>query len=147
MLEVGNAQMPVLDPSGSRKRLFERENREGAKAGDILHVTFKFGEAFSGVILSVKQRGIDTSVLLRNHLTRVATEMQIKIFSPTVQSMEIVQKALKRKRRARLYYLRDPKHDVGSVDNVVAQYLRRRAVLTGSDSKTAARRNKSANKK
>ena len=146
VLQVGNDQMPVLDPSGSRKRLFNPENREGAKAGDILHVKFKSGETFSGVIMSVKQRGVDTSVLLRNHLTRVGAEMQIKIFSPTVQSMEVVQKTQKRKRRARLYYLRHPKHDVGSVDNVVNQYLRRRAILTGGEGKSGSR-NQSVNKK
>lgn len=123
--------MALLDPTGARKRLFDPKNREGTKVGDILLTTFKSGEPFSGIIMSIKQRGVDTSVLLRNHLTRVGTEMQIKIYSPLVQSMEVAQKAPKRKRRARLYYLRKPKHDVGSVEKIVDQYLKQRALLTG----------------
>lgn len=135
VLEVGKSQMALLDPTGARKRLFDPENREGAKVGDILLTTFKSGEPFSGVIMSIKQRGVDTSVLLRNHLTRIGMEMQIKIFSPLVQSMEVAQKTVKRKRRARLYYLRKPKHDIGSVDKIVEQYLRQRALLTGGKAK------------
>jgi large subunit ribosomal protein L19 len=129
--EVGSSQMALLDPTGARRRLFDHENREGAKVGDILLTTFKSGEPFSGVIMSIKQRGVDTSVLLRNHLSRIGTEMQVKIFSPLVQSMEVAQKTAKRKRRARLYYLRKPKHDMGSVQKIVDHYLRQRALLTG----------------
>ena len=128
---VQSSQMPLLDPTGARQRLFDPLNRDGVKVGDILLATFKTGEPFSGVVISIKLRGVDTSVLLRNHLTRIGTEMSIKVFSPLVQSMEVAQKAVKRKRRARLYYLRKPKHDVGSVEKVVDQYLRQRALLTG----------------
>lgn len=64
-------------------------------------------------------------------MTRVGVEMDIKVFSPLVQSMEVAQKALKRPRRARLYYMRKPEHDRGSVAKVVDQYLRQRAALTG----------------
>jgi large subunit ribosomal protein L19 len=128
---VQSSQMPLLDPTGARQRLFDPLNRDGVKVGDVLLATFKTGEPFSGVVMSIKLRGVDTSVLLRNHLTRIGTEMSIKVFSPLVQSMEVAQKAVKRKRRARLYYLRKPKHDVGSVEKVVDQYLRQRALLTG----------------
>lgn len=58
-------------------------------------------------------------------------EMDVKVFSPLVQSMEVAQKAVKRPRRARLYYMRKPKHDRGSVQKIVDQYLRQRAALTG----------------
>ena len=128
---VDASQLALLDPTGARKRLFDPENPDRAKVGDILLATFTTGEPFSGVAMSIKQRGAATSVLLRNHLTRIGTEMQIKVFSPLVQSMEVAQKVVKRKRRARLYYLRKPKHDVGSVQKVVDQYLRQRALLTG----------------
>ena len=132
VLEVSNSQMALLDPTGARRRLFNPENREGAKPGDILLATFKSGESFSGIIMSIKQRGVDSSVLLRNHLTRIGTEMLIKIYSPLVQSMEIAEKTMKRKRRARLYYLRKPKHDVGSVEKTVVRYLRQRTLLMGN---------------
>ncbi len=81
--------------------------------------------------MAVKGQGPHKSVLLRNHLTRVGTEMSIKIHSPLVQSMEIAQRGTKKRKRARLYYLRSPKHDVGSVEKIVDQYVRERAMLTG----------------
>ena len=131
VLAVAEAQRPILDPTGARTRLFDRRNSEGAKVGDVLHTTFKSGEPFSGAILSIRQRGINTSVLLRNHITRIGAEMHIKVFSPLVRSMEIAQRTPKRKRRTRLYYMRQPKHDMGSVQKIVDQYLRQKAALTG----------------
>ena len=128
---VEQQQIKLLDPNGARTRLFDPKNAEGAKAGDIIMATFKTGEPFSGVAMSIKWRGPHTSVLLRNQLTRVGTEMDIKVFSPLVKSMEIVQKAVKRPRRARLFYLRKPTHDVGSVQKIVDDYMRRRSTLVG----------------
>ncbi|KAK5950129.1 hypothetical protein OHC33_008844 [Knufia fluminis] len=137
---VDQQQMAMLDPTGARARLFDPKNPEGAKAGDIILATFKTGEPFSGVAMSIKWRGPHTSVLLRNQLTRVGTEMNIKVFSPLVQSMEVAQKAAKRPRRARLYYLRKPKHDMGSVQKIVDGYLRQRAILTGASPGGAKRK-------
>jgi large subunit ribosomal protein L19 len=104
---VTASQLAILDPTGERKALFDyRRNPRSVKAGDILRVTFKSGDPFSGVCLGIRLRGIDTSFLLRNQLTRVGVEMWIKVFSPNVESVEIVQRTEKRKRRARLYYMR-----------------------------------------
>lgn len=95
--------------------------------------------------------------------------MWVKVFSPGVESVEIVQRTEKRKRRARLYYMRyvlenrafnfhlllfspkrlfsygfvtdchftnrQPKHDVGSVENVVSNYLKRKSALMGQSGK------------
>ncbi|PGH27200.1 ribosomal protein L19 [Polytolypa hystricis UAMH7299] len=124
-------QLAILDPAGERKALFDRHNPQAAKVGDILRVTFKSGEPFAGVCINIRSRGVDTSFLLRGQLTRIACEMWVKVFSPNVQSVEIVQRTLKRKRRARLTYLRLPKHDMGSVEGVVRKYLRERASLMG----------------
>jgi Ribosomal protein L19 len=104
---IQESQLAVLDPTGERKALFDyRRNPRSVKVGDILRVTFKSGDPFSGVCLNIRSRGIDTSFLLRNNLTRVGVEMWIKVFSPNVESVEIVQRTEKRKRRARLYYMR-----------------------------------------
>lgn len=129
--EIEASQIKALDPTGARTRLFDYKNPDGAKVGDTLLATFKTGDPFAGIILSIKSRGVDTSVLLRNQLTRIGTEMSIKIYSPSVLSMEIAARTEKRKRRARLYYMRKPKHDVGSVQRAVDQYLRKKAALTG----------------
>ncbi|KAL4787824.1 translation protein SH3-like domain-containing protein [Aspergillus varians] len=138
---VRDSQLAVLDPTGQRKALFDyRKNPRSAKVGDILRVTFKNGDPFSGVCLSIKLCGIDTSFLLRNELTRVGVEMSVKVFSPNVESVEIVQRTEKRKRRARLYYMRHPKHDMRSVENIVSNYLRQKSAVTGQRSSRGKKR-------
>ncbi|PYH88988.1 hypothetical protein BO71DRAFT_435216 [Aspergillus ellipticus CBS 707.79] len=129
---VEEAQLAVLDPTGERRALFDyRRSPRSVKPGDIVRVTFKNGDPFNGVCLSIRLRGLDTSFLLRNHLTRVGVEMAIKVYSPNVESVEIVQRAQKRKRRARLFYMRDPKHDMGTVENIVTNYIRQKRALSG----------------
>ena len=77
---------------------------------------------------------MDTAVLLRNQLTRVGVEMWVKIYSPNVEGIEVVQRKEKRARRARLYYMRLPKHDIGNLDGVVRSYLRQKAGPVASSS-------------
>ena len=128
---IDEQQLARLDPTGARAKLFDEANDDRAKPGDILHTTFTSGEPFSGIIMAIKGQGPHKSVLLRNHITRLGVEMVIKVHSPLVQSMEVAQRGLKRRKRGRLYYLRKPKHDIGSVQKVVDQYLRERAMLSG----------------
>ena len=59
-------------------------------------------------------------------------EMWYKIYSPNVDGIEVVQRKPKRARRARLTYMRKPKHDMGSVENIVLQYQRSRGALRGA---------------
>ncbi len=56
-------------------------------------------------------------------------EMWFKIYSPLVEGIEVVQRAQKRARRARLTYMRKVKHDRGSVENAVRIHLRSKAAL------------------
>ncbi|CAG8206494.1 unnamed protein product [Penicillium olsonii] len=129
---VTESQLAVLDPKGERKAMFDyRRNPRSVKPGDIVRVTFKNGDPFNGVVLSIKLRGIETSFLLRNELTRVAVEMSVKVFSPNVNSVEIVQRSEKKRRRARLYFMRDRKHDRRSVENIVANYVRQKKAFLG----------------
>ncbi len=59
--------------------------------------------------------------------------MWVKVFSPNVQGVEVVRRAERRGRRARLYFLRKPEKDVGSVEGVVEGYLMtRRLVRSGA---------------
>ena len=103
---LSDAQISILDPTGARSNLFSKANPEAAKVGDILLVRLRTGEPFAGVCLNIRRRGVDTSILLRNHLTRVGVEMWYKIYSPLVDGIEVVQRRQKRARRARLYYMR-----------------------------------------
>lgn len=101
-----SAQLKILDPTGARSRLFAKLNPEAAKVGDILLVRQKNGDPFAGVCLNIRRQGIDSAILLRNQLTRVGVEMWYKIYSPNVEGIEVVQRRVKRARRARLYYMR-----------------------------------------
>lgn len=133
---VTQSQISVLDPTGARTRLFDKANIERAKVGDILLVRTKNGDPFAGVCLNVRRVGIDTAILLRNQLTRVGVEMWFKIYSPNVEGIEVVQRKEKRARRAKLYYMRQPRHDIGSVENIVRQYQRQRAMTRSSEAKS-----------
>ena len=56
--------------------------------------------------MNIRRRGVDTGILLRNQLTRVGVELWVKVYSPNVVGIEVVQRRAKRARRARLYYMR-----------------------------------------
>ncbi|KAI0200733.1 translation protein SH3-like domain-containing protein [Astrocystis sublimbata] len=141
VLETYHAlQIRRLDPKGLRTQLFSRSNRDAAKVGDVLLVTTKRGEPFAGACLSIRRAGVDTAILLRNHLTKLGVEMWYKIYSPNVLGIEIVRRRPKRARRARLTYMRQPKHDMGNVDQIVASWRRTRNVFSskGRGGKTAS---------
>ncbi|OTB08574.1 hypothetical protein M426DRAFT_316589 [Hypoxylon sp. CI-4A] len=125
-------QMARLDRTGARAALFSKANRDAAKPGDVLQITARKGggEPFAGVVLSVRRAGVDTAVLLRNHVSKVPVEMWFKIYSPNVLGIEIVWRRPKRARRARLTYMRKPKHDMGNVDHLVEAWRRTRNVFT-----------------
>ncbi|KAL8848976.1 MAG: hypothetical protein Q9221_006007 [Calogaya cf. arnoldii] len=126
---INSAHLLNLDPTGSRTRLFALSNPDCPRVGDILLTTFTSGDPFSGICLNIRRRGPDTAILLRNKLLTVGVEMWVKIYSPRVRSIEVVERAVKRARRARLSYLRKPKHDRGSVEGVVEEYLKRRRLV------------------
>lgn len=149
-------QIAALDPTGARTRLFAPDNTDRVKQGDILLVRFKTGDPYSGVVLDIRQRHqpIDTAVLLRNQLTRVGVEMWVKVYSPNVEGMEVVQRRAKRARRAKLTYLRQPRHDLGSVEGIVRTYVRQKergpvgsSNVRGRDSNAGRKKSKGKGKK
>lgn len=144
---VERAQIAELDPTGARTELFSRTNPEAARTGDILLVRQRSGDQFAGVCISIRRRGVDSAILLRNELTRIGVEMWYKIYSPNVQSIEVVQRMEKRPRRARLTYMRKPKHDMRSVEIIVQQYQRQRMVLTTAEKQSRQHSGKKGRKK
>ncbi|KAH7413673.1 translation protein SH3-like domain-containing protein [Phaeosphaeria sp. MPI-PUGE-AT-0046c] len=126
---VTASQTALLDPSNARTRLFAKDNPECARVGDVLLVRQRTGDPFAGVCINIRRQGIDTAILLRGQLTRVGVEMWYKVYSPLVEGIEVVQRAAKRARRARLTFMRTAKHDRGSVENMVRIYLRQKAAL------------------
>lgn len=132
------AQIKKMDPTGARTALFAK-TREAAKVGDVLMVTHRRGgEPFAGVLLSIRRRGIDTAILLRNHLGKVGVEMWFKVYNKNVAGIEIVKRRPKRARRARLTYMRKPKHDMGSVEELVFAWKRSRRVFSSGKAAAAS---------
>ncbi|KAL7626320.1 hypothetical protein AAE478_003092 [Parahypoxylon ruwenzoriense] len=132
-------QQRRLDRNGARAALFSKANADAARPGDVLQVTTrKAGEPFAGVCLSIRRAGVDTAILLRNHVAKVPVEMWFKVYSPNITGIEIVWRRPKRVRRARLTYMRKPKHDMGNVDHLVEAWRRTRNVFTSKGKAGAA---------
>ncbi|KAI3401278.1 hypothetical protein diail_11984 [Diaporthe ilicicola] len=126
-------QIRKMDPSGARTRLFSKTNPDSARVGDILLVTTKrAAEPFAGVLMTIRRRGIESSLLLRSQLAKTGVEMSFKIYSRNVTGIEIIKRRTRRARRARLTYLRKPKHDVGSVEHHVREWRRNRNVFASA---------------
>lgn len=116
-------QIRKMDPSGARTKLFDRASADAAKVGDVLLVQAKrASEPFAGVLMCIRRRGIETAILLRGQLSRVGVEMWFKVYSRNVTGIDIIKRAEKRARRAKLTYLRHPKHDVGNVEHLVRKW-------------------------
>lgn len=125
-------QVAALDPTGARTRLFDPHNEDAIRVGDVVLVRQRQGEPFAGVLMNIRRRGPHTGILLRGMATRVGVEMWFKIYSPTVQGIELVRKRERRARRARLTYLREGKHDVApQIEGWLRQYLRDGVVRGG----------------
>ncbi|KAK0621142.1 translation protein SH3-like domain-containing protein [Bombardia bombarda] len=123
-------QIKRMDPTGARTALFAK-TRHAARVGDVLMVTHRRGgEPFAGVCISIRRAGIDTAILLRNHMGKVGVEMWYKIYNKNVAGIEIVKRRAKRARRARLTYMRQAKHDMGSVSDIVFAWKKTRKVMT-----------------
>jgi ribosomal protein L19 len=124
-------QLTLLDPTGARTRLFDRTKPDSAKVGDVLRVATKTGEPFAGVCISIRRNGVDSAILLRGQMFKVGVELWYKIYSPHVVGIDIIWRRPKRARRARLFYMRKPEHDMGSVDDLVFAWKKERAALRG----------------
>lgn len=85
--------------------------------GSVLTVSLAHAPtSFTGVLLSVRRRGPDTSFVLRNVINRTGVEMQFFVGSPHLKDIKIIRRAGggtggasvgPRMRRAKLFYLRD----------------------------------------
>ena len=108
VLKFQASELALLDPSGERRKYFDRRSRDSFQPGDILQVRFKDrnAEPFAGVLINIRRRGIDTGFLLRGNLTNLGVEMWYKAYSPMIESVQLLQRSPKRARRAKLYYMR-----------------------------------------
>lgn len=124
MQKLDLLNMNKLDPQNERRKMFDRHSTESVRPGDILHVE-GVGTNFNGVLLAIKRRGSDTSFVLRNRILGQGIEMRYNLFNPAIKTIRLITRKQKRARRAKLFYMRESKHDVGNIDNIVRQKLKK----------------------
>ncbi|KAG5920429.1 hypothetical protein E4U61_007900 [Claviceps capensis] len=140
MVALQKQQIEKLDPTGARTRLFCKTLPDSAKVGDVLNVTGKNGDPFAGVFIQIRRKGIDTAIQLRGQLMNTSVEMWFKIYSPSVKGIDIVWRRPKRARRARVTYMRKPKHDMGSVDHLVKAWKKEKHSLSSVSRQMSGRK-------
>ncbi|KAF7301466.1 Mitochondrial ribosomal [Mycena indigotica] len=115
-LKLGKGLMPYLStslPTPEKQQLlrhfFSRRSRSQLQPGSIITVTLDHAPTtFTGVLLAIRRRGVDTSFVVRNIVQRTGVEMQFFANSPHLKEIKVLQRPPKgRMRRAKLYYLRD----------------------------------------
>jgi len=107
--------LPTPEKQALISTLFSRRHPARLLPGSVLTVTLAHAPtSFSGVLLSIRRRGPDTSFLLRNVVQRTGVEMQFFVNSPHLKEIKVIQRAGggggkegRRMRRAKLFYLRD----------------------------------------
>jgi len=109
--------LPSTEKQKMISTLFSRMHPDRVRPGSVLTVNLAHAPTtFSGVLISVRRRGPDTSFVLRNVVQRTGVEMQFFVNSPHVKEVVVVSRAggdgdgkKKRKglRKAKLFYLRD----------------------------------------
>ena len=106
------------DPQGLLGTMFSRRDPNRVLPGSILTIntwasTRKTrSTAFSGVLIGVRRRGIDTSVRVRNIIGRVGVETNFKIYSPLIRDVSVVRRAGTRHgpkafRQSKAYFVRE----------------------------------------
>lgn len=111
------------DPSGWRRELISKENKEGLRSGDIIRVNYQNDPnnalGFVGYILAIDRNGPDSTILLRNKITKVGVELRVSLFNPIIERIDIIRKPHKYNGRLRHYYIRDTKLDVGDLETLI----------------------------
>lgn len=60
---------------------------------------------FVGICIARRNKGLGSNFILRNVIDGVAVEMMFELYSPALKEIKVLK--LERRRRAKLYYLRD----------------------------------------
>jgi large subunit ribosomal protein L19 len=123
--------MELLDPNNSRRALLDKNSKTCLPIGSVLEVetwddypkntTF---QSFSGHMIAIRRRGIDTSFRLRTVISRLGVEQVFKVFAPNIKALRVLHRGAvrgKRYKRAKLFFTRKPatKNTLGGVENVL----------------------------
>lgn len=113
LMEHLHKTLPTPEKQQLLATLFSHRHPDRIRPGSVLRVTMEHAPTtFSGVLLAVRRRGIDTSFLLRNIIQQTGVEMQFFVNSPHLKDIKVIRdhtgkRGGRRVRRAKLYYLRD----------------------------------------
>ena len=109
LMEHLNKTLATPEKQEMFRKLFGRHSPNQIRPGSIIQLTLEHAPTiFTGVLLSIRRRGLDTSILLRNIIQRTGVEMQFFVNSPHVKDIKVLQMPPGgRMRRAKLFYLRD----------------------------------------
>jgi len=95
------------------KKYMDRKMSE-FRSGDTVRVNVKIREGdksriqvFEGVVIAIKRNGLSSTFTVRKVSVGYGVERIFPLYSPTIQTIEVVKKG--RVRRAKLYYLRERK--------------------------------------
>ena len=112
-------------PTPEKQKLFatyfSKYHPERIMPGTVVAVSLNHAPTlFSGVVTSIRRRGMDTSFTLRNVINRTGVEMQFFVNSPHVKEIKILQRPRGRgMRRAKLFYLRDSPEKMTAISSQV----------------------------
>ncbi|KAJ6599293.1 translation protein SH3-like domain-containing protein [Mycena vulgaris] len=109
--------LPTPEKQQMLRSLFSRGSSKQLYPGSIITVTADHAPmTFTGVLLSIRRRGPDTSFIVRNIIQRTGVEMQFFVNSPHLKEIKLLQRPpTGRMRRAKLYYLRDAPDKMSSL--------------------------------
>ncbi len=95
------------------QKYMDREMSE-FRSGDTVRVNVKIREGdksriqvFEGVVIAIKKNGLSSTFTVRKVAVGYGVERIFPLYSPTIQTIELVKRG--RVRRAKLYYLRERK--------------------------------------
>jgi len=95
------------------QKYMDRETPE-FRSGDTVRVNVKIREGdksriqvFEGVVIAIKRNGLSSTFTVRKVSVGYGVERIFPLYSPTIQTIEVVKRG--RVRRAKLYYLRERK--------------------------------------
>ncbi len=95
------------------QKYMDRETSD-FRSGDTVRVNVKIREGdksriqvFEGVVIAIKRNGLSSTFTVRKVSVGYGVERIFPLYSPTIQTIEVVKRG--RVRRAKLYYLRERK--------------------------------------
>lgn len=117
-----NVDLQKLDPQGWRRQLVSKSSRQNLRAGDIVRIVYNQSKCshdnFVGYVLGVNRKELvqDSSILLRNQISKTHVEMRVPVFSPLIERIDLLKKTDGKRQRNKHYYIRGTKLDVGDLE-------------------------------